>query len=164
MKYAKDVLFVVWLCSFPWGLFHWHQGRFNWNAFEVKAWVSNYIGGKHCHWVVARLLLCNWRREPYSDVAMSTMASQITAVSTVYLTMCSGADQRKHQSFAPLSFVRGIYRWPVDSHHHRPVTRKMFPFDYIIIATGMWVKSFVPSRNKGQLRENRVHISWDVLY
>ena len=34
------------------------------------------------------------------------VASQITSVSRVYLTVCSGADQRKHQSSTPLSFVR----------------------------------------------------------
>ena len=52
-----------------------------------------------------------------SGVIMSAMASQITRVSTVWLTVCSGADQRKHQSFALLAFVRGIHRWSVDSPH-----------------------------------------------
>ena len=45
----------------------------------------------------------------------------------------SGADQRKHQSSASLAFVRGIHRWPVNSPHKGPVTRKMFPFDDIIM-------------------------------
>ena len=35
-------------------------------------------------------------RVHYSDVIMSTMVSQITGVSIVYSTVCSGADQRKH--------------------------------------------------------------------
>ena len=43
----------------------------------------------------------------YSNVIMSTMASQITGVSVVCSTVCSGADQRKHQSSASLAFVRG---------------------------------------------------------
>ena len=47
--------------------------------------------------------------------------------------VCSGADQRKHQSAASLAFVRGIHRWPVDSPQKGPVTRKMFPFDDVII-------------------------------
>ena len=64
-----------------------------------------------------------------SDVRMSTMASQITSVSIVYATVCSGPDQRKHQSSASLAFVRGIHRWPVNSPYKGPVTRKMFPFD-----------------------------------
>ena len=37
--------------------------------------------------------------------------------------------QRKHQSSASLAFVRGIRRWPVNSPHKGPVTRKIFPFD-----------------------------------
>ena len=65
----------------------------------------------------------------YSDVIMSTMASQITSVRIVCSTVHSGADQRNHQSSASLAFVRGIYRWPVDSPHKRPAARKMFPFD-----------------------------------
>ena len=40
---------------------------------------------------------------------MSVMATQITGVLMVYLTVCSGADQRKHQSSAPLAFVRGSH-------------------------------------------------------
>ena len=31
---------------------------------------------------------------------------------------------RKHQSSASLAFVRGIHRWPVNSPHKGPVTRK----------------------------------------
>ena len=65
----------------------------------------------------------------YSDVKMNTMASQITSLTIVYWTVNSGVDQRKHQSPALLAFVWGIHRWPVDSPHKGPVTRKMFPFD-----------------------------------
>ena len=38
-----------------------------------------------------------------------------------------------HQSSASLAFVRGIHRWPVNSPHKLPVTRKMFPFDDVIM-------------------------------
>ena len=62
----------------------------------------------------------------YSDVIMRAMTSRITGVSIVCSAVCSGADQRKHQSSASLSFVRGIHRWPVDSPHKGPVTRKCF--------------------------------------
>ena len=44
-----------------------------------------------------------------------------------------GADQRKHQSSASLAFVRGIHRWPVNSPHKGSITRKIFPFDEVII-------------------------------
>ena len=64
---------------------------------------------------------------------MSTMASQITGVLVVYSTVCSDAEQRKYQSSASLAFVRGIRWWPVISPHKGPVTRKMFPFDDVIM-------------------------------
>ena len=46
----------------------------------------------------------------YNDVIMGSMASQITNLAIAYLTVYSGADQRKHQSSAALAFVRGIHR------------------------------------------------------
>ena len=69
----------------------------------------------------------------YNDVIMSTMASQITSLRIIYSTVYSGADQRKHQSSASLAFVRGIHRSPVNSLHKWPATRKMFPFDDVIM-------------------------------
>ena len=48
-------------------------------------------------------------------------------------TVCSGADQRKHQSCASLTFVRGINRSPVNSPHKGPVTRKIFLFHDVIM-------------------------------
>ena len=64
---------------------------------------------------------------------MSAMATQITSLTIVYSTVYTGADQRKHQSSASLAFVRGIHRGPVNSPHKWPVTRKMFPFDDVIM-------------------------------
>ena len=72
----------------------------------------------------------------YTDVRMSMMGSQINSVSIVCSTVCSGADQRKNQSFASLAFVRGIHQWPVNSPHKGPVMRKMFPFDDVIMSQG----------------------------
>ena len=65
---------------------------------------------------------------------MSTMVVQITSFAVVYLTVCSGADQRKYESSASLASVRGIHRWPTKSPHKGPVTRKMFQFDDVIMA------------------------------
>ena len=68
----------------------------------------------------------------YNYVIMGAMASQMTSL-TIYLTVYSGADQRKHQRSALVAFVRGIHRWPANSPHKWPVTRKMFPFDDVIM-------------------------------
>ena len=67
----------------------------------------------------------------YNNVIMSAMASQITNLTIAYSTVYSSTDQRKHQSYASLAFVRII--------HKGPVTRKMFPFDDVIMRVG-WRK------------------------
>ena len=72
-------------------------------------------------------------RSHYRDVIMSTMAYRITSLTTLYSTVYSGADQRKHQSSASLTFVSGIQRWPVNSPQKGPATRKIFPFDDVIM-------------------------------
>ena len=69
----------------------------------------------------------------YSDVIMTAMSSQITSLTSVYSIVYSGADQTKHQNSASLAFVGGIHRWPVNSSHKGPVTRKMLPFDDVIM-------------------------------
>ena len=69
----------------------------------------------------------------YDDVIMGEIASQITSLTVVYSAVYSGSDQSKHQSSASLAFVWGIHRGPVNSPHKWPVTRKMFPFDDVIM-------------------------------
>ena len=94
----------------------------------------------HCQ---DRNVMITWKQEVitvavssslhYNDVIMGTIASQITSFMIVYSKVYSGADQRKHESSASLAFVQGIHRGPVNSPHKWPVTRKMFPFDDVII-------------------------------
>ena len=94
--------------------------------------------------------LLNWIRLPamhYCDAIMGTVASQITSLTIVYTTIYSDADQSKHQSSASLAFVWGIHRGPVNSPHKWPVTRKMFPFDDVIMfrhlnITPMWCRCY----------------------
>ena len=65
---------------------------------------------------------------------MGAIASLITSLTIVYSAVYSDADQSKHQSSASLAFVWGIHRGPVNSPHKWPVTRKMFPFDDVIMS------------------------------
>ena len=65
----------------------------------------------------------------YSDVIMNAMASQISSLTIVYSTVYPGTDERQHQSFASLALCAG------NSPHNGPVTRKMFPFYDIIMAS-----------------------------
>ena len=69
----------------------------------------------------------------YDDVIMSAIASRITSLTSVYLIVYSRTDQRKHQSSASLALMRGNHRRPVNSPHKGPVTRKMVPFDDVIM-------------------------------
>ena len=99
-----------------------------------------------------------------NDVIMSAMVSQITSPTIVCSTVYSGADPRKHQSSASLAFVRGIHRWPVNSPHKWPVTRKMFPFDDVIMPwwdMGKNRSAFI--HNKTKLTTNSAHSFAGVL-
>ena len=91
----------------------------------------------------------------YSDVIVSTMASHITSLTFVYSTLYWGADQRKHQSSASMAFVRGIHRWLVNSLHTWPVTRKLLPFDDVIMNARCW-----SPHNKQRLRKNTPQYSF----
>ena len=96
-----------------------HQRCFT-SATEL---ISYQLVGPCVIWM--RFLRCNFNLVlHYCDVTMTMMASQITSLTVVYLIVYSDADQRKHQSAALLAFVRGIHRWPVNSRHKGPVTRK----------------------------------------
>ena len=69
----------------------------------------------------------------YSDVAMSTMASQITSTSSVCSTFVQ-ADMKQHIK-APRHWpLWGEFKWwPVDYPRKGPVTQEMFPFHDVIM-------------------------------
>ena len=104
-------------------LFHYWRlvvGRWNLHVIRVA-----------CHWDTCIVV-------HYGDVIMGAIASQIANLTIVYSTFYSDADQRKHQSSASLTFVRGIHRGPVNSPHKWPVTRKMYPFDDVIMPSNYY--------------------------
>ena len=92
---------------------------------------------------------------------MGSIASQITSLTSVYSSVYSGADQRKHQSSASLAFVRGIHRRSVNSPHKGPVTRKMFPFDDVIMK-----KKDTPCWNNIEIIQNEfiLRLEWPSFY
>ena len=73
---------------------------------------------------------------------MSALASQITGIAIVCSTVCSGLDERNHQSSASLAFVRGMHLWPMDYPHKGPGHGKCF---HLMTSscppTGVWVFS-----------------------
>ena len=77
------------------------------NIFAVKNW---YRANKKDH------VPLQWRHN-------GPTASQITSLTIVSSTVCSGTDQRKHQNSAST----------VNSPHKGAVMRKLFPFDDVIM-------------------------------
>ena len=85
---------------------------------------------------------------------MGAIESQITSLTIVHSTVYSDADQRKHQTSASLAFVRGIHLGPVNSPHKWPVTRKMFPFDDVIMSSSKATEWY------GEI----YHVKWCYIY
>ena len=92
----------------------------------------------------------------YSDVIMSTMASQITGVSIVYSPFSSGGDKKNIKAPGHWPLLGGNHRWPVNSPHKWPVTRKMFPSDDVIMLWSQF-SSACDSHLNGDLRVDHWH-------
>ena len=93
-------------------------------------WVSFKLCKAHfygCIYEVA-YLLSHWRCYKLNGVSNHRRLVRLFDEQFVQVQI-----NKNHQSFASLVCVRGIYGWPVDSPHKGPVTRKMFPFDDVII-------------------------------
>ena len=71
----------------------------------------------------------------YCDVIMGAVASQTTSHTIVYSTVYSDSDQRKH--FAKHR-VTGLCVGNSPGPHKRPVTRKIFSFDDVIMFIISW--------------------------
>ena len=91
---------------------------------------------------------------------MGAISFQITSLMIVYSAVYSDADQSKHQSSASLAFVQGIHREPVNSPHKWPVTRKMFPFDDVIMSMG---ELALAKQQRAQQNIDRMH-NFYVIY
>ena len=107
----QSPILVDYLHFFKW-LIHHIPVRYNvcsWQAHMTSLYILNFL-----------------RKNHYNDVIMGNMASQITSLTIVYSTVYLCADLRKHRSSAPLDFVRGIHRGPVNFPRKGPGTRKFF--------------------------------------
>ena len=106
--------------------------NFIWTSREFCmkfTWNTNVLLTKFIRLIFHTNFICH-----YDDVIMTMLASQITSLPVVCSIVYSDVNQRKHQSSASLAFVREIHRGPVNFPHKWPVTRKMFPFDDVIMA------------------------------
>ena len=95
------------------------QHKLEWYPKDQICVSVSFVTGLVFPWQrVLPITLDQWRTvwiilaiSHYCDVIMKAMACHIVGVLGVCSAVCSGADQRKHQSSASLAFVRGINRW-----------------------------------------------------
>ena len=93
---------------------------------QIYDYSSIYQGGKD-DW---NQELPHWQSRHYSDVIMSTMASQITSLTVVYSTMYLRRRSNKTSKFRVTSLCEGNSQVTGEFPAHKgPVARKMFPFD-----------------------------------
>ena len=64
------------------------------------------------------------------------MASQITSLTIVYPTVYLGADKKKTSKLRVTDLCSGNSSVTGEFSEQKPVTRKMFPFDDVIMARG----------------------------
>ena len=116
-------------------------------------WITHFVSG------CSAVLWARWRLKTPTSRLFTQPVTQVQI-------------KEKHQSSASLAFVRGIHRWPVNSSHKWPVTRKMFPFDDIIMACWLvgaweaWVRILVSSEedNLFPLDSKSLHcVSFDAI-
>ena len=148
---------MIWLLVHIWNISERHFYLFNWSLNSKwihrfgcgssgnigcysypGVYLTNHICQKFtCFCLTQYQLLVNTYVEcthiHYDDVIMGAIASQINCLTIVYSTINSDAHQRKYQSSASLTYMRGIHRGPVNSPHITPVTRIIFPFDDVIM-------------------------------
>ena len=99
-----------------------------WNKWEVDFVNIRYCGTSHGYslGITDNSLAIRWCHNGRESVSNQQPHDCL-------LNRLFSRRSKKHQSSAPLAFVRGIRRGPVNSPHKLPVTRKMLPFDDVIM-------------------------------
>ena len=92
-EWPRESYFELWAKQMGWWCYKFLWSRDN--KSHAKTFFGMYSVSMHQY---------------YDDVIMTTIASQITSLMSVYSTVYSDADQSKHQSSASLAFVWGIHR------------------------------------------------------
>ena len=107
-------------------------------------------------------ILANLKMIHYSDVIIRAMASRLLTQPFVQAQI-----NENILSTISLAFVRGIHRWPVNSPHKGPITRKMFPFSDVTIITHQEPVPYIGNLNQfitwhaGHLTPN---VCWTTIF
>ena len=102
------------MSDWAWGWRHRHdyqQVNGNCASYCIRGSTHSVSHNKETHFYL------QWRHNEHDDVSNHHPHE-------FYSTFHSGAGQLNHQSSASLAFLWRINRWPVNSPHERPITRK----------------------------------------
>ena len=116
-------------------LWHWSH---NSPAYNVSIGFLASLGLSASHWIVDRihrpyLFIITVK---YGRASLQWRHNERDGVSNHQpdcLLNRSSTGDRKLLRSASLAFVRGIHRWSVNSPHKGTVTRKIYPFDDVIM-------------------------------
>ena len=97
----------------------------------VIFWLYNQFMADSCTLFTNILHICLH----YNGVIMPAIASQITSLTIVYSTVYPRHRSKKISKLRATGLCARNHWWPVNSPHKGPVTRKMFPFDDVIMMT-----------------------------
>ena len=115
------------------------------DAWRVECWTAMSNIRVLVPYIYQLSSLCpqmSCRPRHYNDVIVSAMVSQITSVSSVWSTVGSGADQRKHQSSASLALCGKF-----TGDRTKASTAENVSFDDVIMVVDhrleqLWLKSW----------------------
>ena len=108
------------------------------NAYRMFFIIITSKYGRHSLMISSNLFSCmalEWRHNESDGVSNHRCLDCL-------LSRLFKRRSKKKQSSALLAFVRGIHRWQVNSLHKGLVTRKMFPFDYVVMEIVVFLFSF----------------------
>ena len=116
-------------------IFHSRRGIWKRRLRNGGHFASALLCWSYWEITVCRIALCPIsqttyeKKTHYSDVIMSMMASKITSLTIIYATVYSGADEKKTSTLRVTGLSPVTGQFPAQG----PVTRKMFPFDDVIM-------------------------------
>ena len=108
------------------------------SSYNIKLVILKHISRIDV-WSISCGVVLRWMLWHYDDVKMSAMASQITSLTIVYSTVYSRHRSKKTSKLRVTGLCAGNSPGPVNSPHKGPVTRKMFPFDNVIMRPYWWL-------------------------
>ena len=151
MKYTRHDMFT-------WRTGTWQRGAFS----QITVF---YINWTSCQPIFAFLpyfyrpddilSAVQWRHNEHDGVSNPSLTSVYSTVHSRRKSKNQDTYQIKRQSSASLAFVRGNSRSPVNAPHKGPLTRKMLPFNDVIMVHKYFVQLL-------QCRKGHNHIGTDT--